>query len=120
MTANAKSTKPSSDEWTKRIKKRIASGSVHLDRDGWWIDDKTGEPIGPDPEMERELSAEELARADVYQGETLVRRGRPPSEAPKQVVTIRLDADLVAKLRASGKGWQTRVNSALRKAEGLQ
>jgi uncharacterized protein (DUF4415 family) len=119
MNANAKSTRPTSEAWEEQIRARIAAGGVHLDSDGWWVDDKTGEPIGPDPYMEREISAEELARADLYHGGKLVRRGRPPSEAPKQAVTLRLDADLVQKLRASGKGWQTRVNDALREAEGL-
>jgi len=42
------------------------------------------------------------------------KRGRPPKKAPKQQVTIRLDADLLAELRALGKGWQTQVNAALR------
>ena len=42
------------------------------------------------------------------------KRGRPPKKAPKQQVTIRLDADLLADLRALGKGWQTQVNAALR------
>lgn len=32
----------------------------------------------------------------------------------KQAVSIRLDQDLVARLRASGAGWQSRVNDALR------
>lgn len=42
-------------------------------------------------------------------------RGRPSVEAPKQTVTIRLDADLLQNLRSSGKGWQSRVNTILRK-----
>jgi uncharacterized protein (DUF4415 family) len=46
------------------------------------------------------------------------RRGRPPVESPKQQVSIRLDADVLAKLRASGPGWQSRVNEILRKAVG--
>ncbi len=41
-------------------------------------------------------------------------RGRPPIETPKQTITIRLDADLIENLRASGKGWQSRVNKILR------
>lgn len=41
------------------------------------------------------------------------RRGRPKSESPKEEVKIRLDAATVAHLRASGPGWQTRVNAAL-------
>ncbi len=36
--------------------------------------------------------------------------------ATKTPVSLRLDADLVAVLRASGRGWQARVNAILRKA----
>ena len=39
-------------------------------------------------------------------------------EKPRQQVSIRLDADVLAKLKASGPGWQTRVNEILRKAVG--
>jgi len=42
-------------------------------------------------------------------------RGRPKLDAPKEAVNIRLDCDLIKELRRSGKGWQSRVNSALRK-----
>jgi uncharacterized protein (DUF4415 family) len=42
------------------------------------------------------------------------KRGRPKSDTPKMATTIRLDADVVAAFRASGRGWQTRVNKALR------
>lgn len=48
------------------------------------------------------------------------RRGRPVLENPKQKVTIRLDADVVERLRAGGRGWQTRANAMLRKAVGLE
>lgn len=44
-----------------------------------------------------------------------VRRGRPLGSGKKVQVTIRLDADVVQRLRASGAGWQTRANDALRK-----
>ena len=43
-----------------------------------------------------------------------VRRGRPPSEVKRPTVSMRLDPDLVAHLRASGKGWQTKLNAAVR------
>jgi uncharacterized protein (DUF4415 family) len=46
-------------------------------------------------------------------------RGRPVAENPKKQVTLRLDADVVEKFRAGGRGWQSRINSALRKAAGL-
>ncbi|MEX0582651.1 MAG: BrnA antitoxin family protein, partial [Sneathiella sp.] len=41
-------------------------------------------------------------------------RGRPTIENPKRQVNMRLDADLLDKLRERGKGWQTEVNEKLR------
>jgi uncharacterized protein (DUF4415 family) len=41
--------------------------------------------------------------------------GRPKALAPKRQVTLRLDPDVVEGLRATGPGWQGRVNEALRK-----
>ncbi|OYR23918.1 hypothetical protein CEV34_3251 [Brucella pseudogrignonensis] len=46
-------------------------------------------------------------------------RGRPRLDTPKTPVTIRLDQDVVQRFKASGKGWQGRMNEALRKAVGL-
>jgi uncharacterized protein (DUF4415 family) len=46
-------------------------------------------------------------------------RGRPRAESPKEAVKIRLDADVLAALRASGDGWQTRINESLRAALAL-
>jgi uncharacterized protein (DUF4415 family) len=44
-----------------------------------------------------------------------MRVGRPPYAAPRKApVTLRLDVDILEKLKASGRGWQTRVNDALR------
>jgi len=40
--------------------------------------------------------------------------GRPLSDRPKQQVTLRLDADVIEHFRATGPGWQTRINAALR------
>lgn len=45
------------------------------------------------------------------------RRGRPAGSVQavtKEPVKIRLDADVLAALRASGDGWQTRINDTLR------
>lgn len=73
-----------------------------------------------DPDDAPELTAEWFAGADLYEGEKLIRKGgRPKSENPKRAVNIRLDADLLEHLRASGPGWQSRVNETLRKASGL-
>lgn len=43
--------------------------------------------------------------------------GRPKSAAPKQAISIRLDADVVAKFRATGPGWQSRINDVLKAAK---
>lgn len=50
---------------------------------------------------------------------TAIRRGpgRPRLEAPKVQVSLRLDPDVLAKWKATGPGWQGRVNAALRDAE---
>jgi len=45
--------------------------------------------------------------------------GRPSLEYPKKQITLRLDEEIIAKFRESGKGWQGRMNEALRKAAGL-
>lgn len=43
------------------------------------------------------------------------RGGRPKLDAPKQLVTLRLDPDVLERLRATGAGWQSRLNDLLRK-----
>jgi len=42
--------------------------------------------------------------------------GRPPVQEPRLKVTMRLESKVLSYLRASGKGWQTRVNALLREA----
>jgi uncharacterized protein (DUF4415 family) len=42
------------------------------------------------------------------------KRGRPVSADPKAHVNLRLDPDVVAAFRATGRGWQTRLNAALK------
>ena len=47
----------------------------------------------------------------------LVRR-RGPQQAPiKTPVTVRLDPDVLDKFKATGPGWQSRMNEALRQAK---
>ena len=43
----------------------------------------------------------------------LPKRGWPLAKAPKQAVNIRLSPDILAASRATGQGWQTRLNAAL-------
>jgi uncharacterized protein (DUF4415 family) len=41
-------------------------------------------------------------------------RGRPKAVQTKERITIRLSPDVVQTFRASGEGWQTRIDSALK------
>jgi uncharacterized protein (DUF4415 family) len=43
-------------------------------------------------------------------------RGRPKAEQPKQPVTMRLDAEVLTRYKATGPGWQTRMGEVLAKA----
>lgn len=75
----------------------------------------------------RELTAEdmrlfrpasEVLPPDVLAGLATLKKQRGergPQKAPTKVpTTIRFDADVLAALKASGKGWQTRVNEAVK------
>ena len=70
--------------------------------------------IWNDPDDAVELTAEFFESADLYKGNKLQTRGRPKSATTKEPVKLRLDADVLAALRASGDGWQTRINETLR------
>ena len=49
-----------------------------------------------------------------------VRRGRPPVARPKVSTTIRLSQDVIDHFRSGGRGWQTRIDDALREWIGRQ
>src|SRR5665213_3941347 len=49
-----------------------------------------------------ELTDEMAERADLYQGGMLIRRGRPKSNDPKQLITLRLDAAVLRWFQQSG------------------
>lgn len=85
---------------------------------------KSMPPIWTDPDDAPELTDDFFERAELKDGDrmlrpaqgTLTKRGRPKLENPKRQVTIRLDSDLIDRLRESGPGWQSRINDILRKA----
>ena len=66
-----------------------------------------------------ELTDAQLVAADVHEGGKLIRRGRPPSPTRKQSVKLRIDPDVLAIWRASGPGWQTRINDTLKRAAAV-
>ena len=52
--------------------------------------------------------------AEWKQVKPLVRRGRTLGSGSKTQVTLRLDVEVIQKFKASGDGWQTRINDALK------
>lgn len=104
------------ETYDREMKALIARGGVHQDGDGWWIDDATGELIGPDPEIERPLTDEQLAHPTTFEQAVpgfRRGRGRPKSERPKAAITLRLDPDTVARFEASGPDWRRRMAEIL-------
>ena len=73
-----------------------------------------------DPDDAPELTDEMLDRAEIRVAGRIVQQGRPPlGDHPKSSVTLRLDSDVLASYRATGAGWQTRLNADLRKIRKL-
>lgn len=62
----------------------------------------------------RDPDARPLTAAQWHEAKPRARVGRPRKAAPKVSVKLRLDPDLLEALRATGDGWQTRVNESLR------
>ncbi len=54
----------------------------------------------------------------MFHGDTFVRRGRgrPKAAAVKEQISVRLDPDVLAKLREAGPGWRSQINALLRRA----
>lgn len=76
------------------------------------------------PEEEREIDAGIAADPDSPELDVdffcQAKRQRGPQKTPtKHLVSLRLDPDVVERFRATGPGWQGRINEALRKAVGL-
>lgn len=71
-----------------------------------------------DPDDAPELTTQMLDRAETFTGDAFVRRGpgRPKLAAPKEQISVRIDADVLAALRSAGPGWQSQINDLLRQA----
>jgi uncharacterized protein (DUF4415 family) len=66
-----------------------------------------------------ELTDEDFARGVRSIGGKPIPRGRPKADVTKDAVSLRLDRDVVAHFRRTGRGFQSRINAALRKAAKL-
>lgn len=99
--------------------------------------EKNSDSTWIDPDDAPEWTDDQFARAQLSIGGKVIRpargaltkagpprilepykRGRPRVVKPKQQVTLRLDPIVLERFRASGPGWQSRINDILRKAVG--
>ena len=71
-------------------------------------------PEWTEEDFARAKSAHELLPAAVLSAFPKT-RGRPRQEKTKKQYTVRLDDDVVARLRQEGPGWQSRLNTLLKK-----
>ena len=68
-------------------------------------------------DLERSLQEALAGEGRVTTGDAIAKRtgGRPRQVAHKRPTTLRLEEDVLARWRASGKGWQTRAAEVLAK-----
>ena len=79
-------------------------------------------PLTDDNGEVRELTEADIEHAvpfsalplDLQKTLRAIRRRGPQKEPTKVPTTIRFDSDVLTALKASGRGWQTRVNDAMR------
>ena len=58
-----------------------------------------------------ELTTDMLSRAKINKG------GRPLSRNPRQLISLRLPADVIKRWKETGPGWQTRMAERLSKVK---
>ena len=87
---------------------------------GWKLVKKqveADEPIAFDPEVDPYDPNDEAAVKAFWANATITRgRGRPPGAVKRPTLNMRVDAEVLEALKATGPGWQTRINALLRDA----
>jgi len=85
----------------------------HISQEDW---DSVDVPELTDEELARMRPAAEVLPEVVaaYKAGRLKRRGRPRKANPKVQVSIRYSPEVIAYFKATGRGWQTRMDEALR------
>ncbi len=77
--------------------------------------------VSDGPELTEEDFASAKPFAEVFPELAAKMRARGAQKGPtKELISIRLDRDIVATLRGMGRGWQGRANDILRKALDLK
>jgi uncharacterized protein (DUF4415 family) len=93
-------TKPAATDW-ERVKREAAQEApiAHAEDDG---------PYDPN----------DVAAVVAYWQQASIKRGRgrPAVAVKRPTLNMRVDADVLEAFKATGQGWQTRINAALREA----
>jgi len=91
---------PITDREEAEIQREIAASPDH--------------PEATDKEL---ATARPFAQAFPELAEKINKGGRPRAENPRERVTLRLEPAVLAKFKATGRGWQTRINDVLKRAK---
>ena len=84
------------------------------------VESKRSRRVSRDPDDAPEITGKWVAEADLYHGKKLVRRGRPVGSGQKTQTTLRISKDVLEFFRATGPGWQTRMDNALKRYVAAQ
>lgn len=73
----------------------------------------------PDPTEHQAFSDAPGTGTGTGTDETSAKRrpGRPPIKNPRKAVSLRLEPEVLEKFRATGPGWQRRINDILKAAK---
>jgi uncharacterized protein (DUF4415 family) len=92
--------KPTGTDWA-RVKREAATAAPipYTDTDG---------PYDPN----------DAAAVSAYWQSAVIKRGRgrPPVDVKRPTLNMRIDAEVLDAFKATGPGWQTRINAVLRDA----
>lgn len=98
------------------MKKNIIGNTIPADRTDWEkVRDLCDEEMVFDEDNPQTVAADWQDAVMAIGGRVIGRTPRGRQKAPVKIpVTLRLDNEVVARFKATGKGWQTRMNDALK------
>lgn len=109
---------------SKSTKPKNWPAHIHWNTDEEEAAIQRGIALDPDnPELteedfKRARPAREVMGDDFVDNPPRIRRG-PQKTPTKELISIRLDRDVLAALRRTGRGWQGRLNALLRRGLGM-